>query len=47
MSYEVENIYTSFYQNAIVGDGAPSGSYKTYARQSTIAFNQLLNYSKR
>ena len=46
MSYEVENIYTSFYQNAIVGDGAPSGSAtKTYARQSTIAFNQLLNYS--
>lgn len=46
MSYEVENIYTSFYQNAIVGDGAPSGSAtKTYSRQSTIAFNQLLNYS--
>jgi hypothetical protein len=46
MSYEVENIYTSFIKMLLLVMVLQVGCYKkTYARQSTIAFNQLLNYS--
>jgi hypothetical protein len=41
MSYEVENIY-KLYQNAIVGDGAPSGTLQKHMRDKVQL--RLINF---
>ena len=39
--------YNTFYNNPLVGDGAPGGrAYKTYRRTNSYNFNQLLTYKK-
>lgn len=45
LSYEDENLYTTFFWNKLIGDGAPDGlGFKQYIRTKRIGFNQLLNY---
>ena len=39
--------YNTFYNNPLIGDGAPGGrTYKTYNRRNSINFNQLLTYNR-
>ncbi len=39
--------YNTFYNNKIIGDGAPGGrAYRTYTKRNSINFNQLINYTK-
>ncbi len=39
--------YNTFYNNPIIGDGAPEGrAYKTYSRRNSVNMNQLLTYNK-
>jgi len=39
--------YNTFYNNPLIGDGAPGGrSYKTYNRRNSVNFNQLLTYNR-
>ncbi|MBN1387868.1 MAG: TonB-dependent receptor [Bacteroidales bacterium] len=39
--------YNTFYNNPLIGDGAPGGrAYKTYTRRNSINFNQLLTYNR-
>ncbi len=46
ISYEEQNLYTTFFYNTIIGDGAPDGlGFKQYVRRKTTASNQLLNYT--
>jgi TonB-linked SusC/RagA family outer membrane protein len=47
ISSDYTNRYDLTYQNAVIGDGAPSGrSSKDYQTISALMFNQLLNYNK-
>lgn len=47
VSSDYTNRYDLTYQNAVIGDGAPSGrSSKDYQTISALMFNQLLNYNK-
>ncbi len=37
----------TFYNNPLIGDGAPGGrTYRTYTRRNSVNFNQLLTYSR-
>lgn len=48
ISLDVQDNYTSSYDNPIVGDGAPSGrAGRTSTRTLSYTWNQLLNYAKR
>jgi len=39
--------YNTFYNNPLIGDGAPGGrAYKTYTRRNSVNFNQLLTYKR-
>lgn len=39
--------YNTFYNNPLIGDGAPGGrAYKTYNRRNSVNFNQLLTYKR-
>ena len=39
--------FNTFYNNPLIGDGAPGGrTYKTYRRTNSINFNQLLTYNR-
>ncbi len=47
MSSEQRYYYNTFYNNKIIGDGAPGGrAYRTYSKRNSINFNQLLKYNK-
>ena len=47
LSFDQLFYYNSYFNNKLVGDGAPGGrAYKTFTRRNSANFNQLLNYIK-
>jgi len=47
VSFDQRFYYNTFYNNPLIGDGAPGGrAYRTYTRTTSVNFNQLLDYAK-
>jgi len=46
-SFDQRFYYNTFYNNPLIGDGAPGGrAYRTYNKRNSVNINQLLNYGK-
>ncbi len=47
LSSDQRFFYNTFYNNKVIGDGAPGGrAYRTYSKRNSINFNQLLKYTR-
>ncbi len=47
LSNDTRFYYNTFYNNKIIGDGAPGGrAYRTYSKRNSINFNQILTWGR-